>query len=287
MKKKTHLSPLNIPEGKAGDFAIVHQHVPAGQPVMLGNWRTAIFGQKQPRQNIVYDAPTRWHKLQEGGGTWMSDLPIEQVQCDRAVRGMKGTVLVGGLGLGYAATVLARKKQVTAVFVVEISPEVIELVAPHIKHKKIVVVQQDLFAFLKEYDGGPFTNAFYDIWQSDGEGTFFNVVCPLYDLSVGKVKNLPVCWNECVMRSQLLHSLLSRKLFLDHPETFPVNGTKPVLWEEDGTDKPWWNWQVPFWKWFKECKQGEALFQVMAQHYTKIYGLPGWKEKWAEGISFT
>lgn len=143
-----------------------------------------------------------------------------------------------------------------------------------------------MFDYLKNYEGPPFDYAFYDIWSSDGEGTFHSTVCPLYKLSKGKVKHAPVNWNEDVMRGQLLMGLSNRLAFMqpDAVEKFGdiYSGQKglPPLWESDGTDKPWHNWSVPYWAWWKEAEPNEELAINMARVYTSEYGKWGWEIGW-------
>ena len=96
----------------------------------------------------------------------MSDLPIEQTQHDVALDGFTGSVLVAGLGIGYAANVLAANSDVDDVTIVEISPEVVQLVGPHIRDPdgKVEIVTDDIFNYLHELvEGDWFDFCFFDI----------------------------------------------------------------------------------------------------------------------------
>jgi len=221
--QRNWLSPLNIPEGEIGDYAIKHLLIPAGQKVMLNNFRNQLYGRQKGPHSLIYDVETRWHKLIGPTGTWMTDLPVEQRQMEECLKGVNGRVLVGGLGLGLAASILAKKRTIKEVLVVELSQEVMELVWPHTNKGRwdkrrnrwtSECIVKDLLAFLLEFDEEPFDYAFYDIWQSDSETTFFDVVLPLLQLSKNKVKHPPICWNETVMRGQLFSSIQTRLLFL-------------------------------------------------------------------------
>jgi len=248
--------------------------------------RTAFFGQKVKKSSVEYPFPTTWHQLTHHGGRLMSDWPIEQRQIDENLKGMRGSVLVGGLGLGYAATVLLQRRSVSRVTVVEIAPEVIELVKPFTKdpNKKLTVVHADVLDWFKSYKGEQFDHAFFDIWSSDGEGTFFETVCPLYDLSKGKVEHSPVNWNEDIMRGQLYHGLTSRMLF-SKPGAFEHLKVKPPMmqpWEK--IDGPWdtifHNWAVPFFQWWKETQPNDELAGKAASYYASNYGKWNWTEYW-------
>jgi hypothetical protein len=268
---------LDIPEATVGEqgqeFTIRHMHKAPGEPVMASNMRTALF-RGQSQDDLRYDRPTRWHELLENGGRWMSDLPIEQIQIDEELSGVSGHVLVGGLGLGYAAVALAAKHRVRSVTVVELQQAVIDLVAPHIAHRKITVVQGDLFEYLRTTDR-LFTYGFYDIWASDGEHTFHETVMPLRQLSRGKVGQVR-CWNEQVMRGQLAMGIQSRLLFL-HGESGGVTGmTIETLASGVSDDQPgavYANWSRPFWQWVKDTKPSQERASVVGRHYAQYYGM--------------
>ena len=249
-----YLSPLHIPEGTSGSWRVRHVKEPAGKKFELASKRCQLFG-NQPAGSMHWSKETIWHSLQEDGHTWMSDVPCERAQHLRCLKGMRGRILLGGLGLGLAASLLAKRRTVQQIVVVEKQREVIDLVAPYLHDpaKKISVVEQDLLDYLRELAGPPkFDHAFYDIWCSDGEATFFETVCPLYELSNNRIRQAPVNWNEDVMRGQLFCSLQQRLLFDQHKEFMNV-GLKPVkqpcLWEADGTDQPWHIWSVAFFRW--------------------------------------
>ena len=77
---------------------------------------------------------TTWHTLSEGDdGVWMTDLPIEQFQADNMLyEKVYGTVLIGGLGLGYAAQLIASQPQVNRIIVIDKSQDVVDLVWKHL-----------------------------------------------------------------------------------------------------------------------------------------------------------
>lgn len=288
--QKTWLTPLVIPEGKIGEYEIQHMTIPAGEKVMLNSFRNRILGGQKGVHHLIYDVPTQWHKLVGPTGTLMTDLPVEQRQMEQCLKGMKGRVLVGGLGLGLAATILAKRKQVKEVVVVEISPEVIELVYKSIQNRqvfgtKIIVLNSDLFTYLKEYNGETFDYAFFDIWQSDSEGTFFDTVVPLIQLSKGKVKHPPVSWNEDVMHGQLLRGLQGRFMFTK-PEVQEKLMTEAVKtyynqnppWQTTGSI--WHDWAVPFFQWWKERRPDDEAAQLGIQLYCSLYGTWDWEDKW-------
>ena len=215
----------------------------------------------------------------------MTDYPIEQAQCDRALAPFRrGLVLVGGLGLGYAATALALRPAVRIV-AVEKSQDVVYLVAPHLlagdpaARARLTVIRVDLFAYLRSLPARrrpTFDRAFYDVWASDGERTFFGAVVPLLRLSAGRVRARPVCWNEDVMRGQLYFSLVGRWGALSSPHRGAL--TVDELCEPRGT--VWVDWSVPFFRWARRAAPDASRLQEMAALYAGWYGLGSFPDTW-------
>ena len=285
---------LDIPEGTSGDFSVKHVIKPAGAKLYTAGARTMMLAGHK-RREVVFDHPVRWHSLLEKDGVWMTDLPVEQAQHDEELRRMRGNVLVGGLGLGYAVTVLARNPEVSTITVVEKSPDVVKLVAEAmfknltaLRRKKVSVVTDDLFAFLrkrrKEYGvraGVSYDTAFYDIWASDGEGTFFETVLPLRKLSEGVVVEDPVNWNENIMRGQLRFSLLSNIAGLTMGSDTTIEALCTPL-PKKVIGHVFYNWRVPFFKWVRRRRLTPVQMAEGAGAYSAIYGRRGWAESWAQ-----
>lgn len=266
-------SGIAVPEQTQGEFEIRHRTIPRGEPLNLTTFRTALFGQRGG--TLRYQKPTVWHELRERGGIWMTDLPIEQKQHDDLLRPFRGSVLVGGLGLGYAVTALARKRLVREIVVVERSQEVIDLVWPYTRHHgKARVVCEDLFVYLDRLDAHtPFHWGFYDIWQGDGETTFHETVVPLLQKSRGKVIHIQ-CWNEDVMRGQLLMGLRNRLMFLKH-DLFPLGGSREEMLEKLSTPNGsvWTDWAAPFWARVRAYPEYPwDAWDTEARAYASMYG---------------
>lgn len=289
-KVKRYAHVLDIPEGVSGSVRVTHKHYPAGQKLQTGNIRTALFGQKI--QNLRFDQPTRWHELsEEGQGVWMTDLPIEQRQCDELIRHATGHVLVGGLGLGYAVVALAARKRVKAITVVEKSEDVIALTWEATKAAvekirpglSLSIVHEDLFTYLGAGREAPgiewplYTWALFDIWQMDGETCFHDVVVPLRRLADGIVRKVE-CWNEDVMRGQLFQGLMTRRLMLESgdPE-FAAMVSLDMLCDAK-IPSQYLAWAVPFWEWYREygraATMDKSLVNFVMARYAKEYGRP-------------
>lgn len=294
--RKEYWPILDIPEGVQGEFSIKHLCFKAGHEFTTAGARQALLG-GQKAEPVKFKRAVRFHELQcEGDGVWMTDVPMEQAQANNTVDHYEGNVLVGGLGLGYAAARIAANPAVDSVTVVEIAKEVIALTAPHLPNAdKITVVHADLFEYLDDLQvedgrgarlhGYAFDHAFYDIWQSDGEGTFWNVVVPLLGKSEGLILHTPDNWNEDVMRGQLYWNLQSNLRFM----SMPAEGGKhiglalPSLDELCVTrDDMWFDWRVPFFQWYRSVKgvASEETINNAIILYIQQLGRPTFKTCW-------
>jgi len=97
----------------------------------------------------------------------MSDCGGEQTSNIEIVQNAHGDVLIAGLGLGMIICPIAKKENVNHVTVVEISPDVINLVEPHLRKyldedsSKLTIINADIFDFkpTQKYDV-----IYFDIW---------------------------------------------------------------------------------------------------------------------------
>lgn len=222
--KKKNWHTMLIPEGDSGKHKLRHITKPAGTKLPVTSLRTAYLGGHEGEE-IEFPYKARWHELSYDGGVWMTDYPIEQVQIDACIDGFEGDVLVGGLGLGYVVQALLAKPEVTSVTVVELSKDVVNLVWDHVdkgedaeRLPKLYIgdLHHWLGTTLPHQGRGEFDFCLFDIWQSDGEGTFHEHVVPLrklvHDANLCDDANV-VCWNEDIMRGQLANALMSRLRF--------------------------------------------------------------------------
>ena len=191
---------IYIKEGKVGDYHIKIDVIKKGEPmtvVSARNW--LMMGYKQ--QKVAIDTFRIIHKLFKGDQLLMSDSPQEMFLQHLCVENAKGKVLVGGLGLGLYANMVAQKDEVTEVVVVEISKDVIKLCRP--TNPKIRVVCADIHDFIKTTKE-QFDYAYIDIYYGTGAMEYINTVKPLKTLISKRFPNLKVdFWAEEEMLSQV------------------------------------------------------------------------------------
>lgn len=293
-------SLLDIPEGVYGSVKVKHVHIEPGEKLPVTSSREAILTGKSYRE-VKFPKGAIFHSIADKDGIWMQDIPIEQEQQKRAIRNFHGSVLIGGLGIGMAATMLCKNPNVDKVVVVEKDKNVIKAVAEYLlrkedeieERKKLSVVHSDLFKYLEnikcQKGKQTFDFAFYDIWRSDGEGTFFDTVVPLRMLSgcVNQVHN----WNEDLMRGQLFFSITSRPAHYELEEDKEKKAkVKKFLTEFTDVRKKicyFQNWTVPYFNWYFQYKdklskqEFQNITTVFGREYVRLVGLhKTWLQEW-------
>ena len=148
---------VNIPEGTSGAWTIQKFTVSATD-AKFESMRAAFNGGR----GVPEGSYTR---LTYRDNVIMSDTPDEMRDHLTAIyeahrRG--GNILVNGLGLGMVAQAMLEKNNVETVTVIELSSDVISLVAPHLD-KRITVINADAYTWTPP-KGAKYTVAWHDIW---------------------------------------------------------------------------------------------------------------------------
>lgn len=184
-------------ERQIGNYEIKIEIVPALKELIVvsaRNW--LMMGYKQLK--VVFDFPRPLYKLlRNRKQLLMSDSPQEMFLQYDAYKEAKGKVLVGGLGLGMYATMIANKEEVNEVVVVEIDKDIIKLCKP--TNKKIVVINENIYKFAK-YNKEKFDYIYIDIHYSTGVMIYKSTVIPLKKIFGNKT---PISfWGEEEMKAQ-------------------------------------------------------------------------------------
>lgn len=275
MKTRLFTTPLHIPEGKSGKWEIKHKVIEAGSEIPIVSMRDALFsGKKAVTAKLADDIII--HQLYEDGGLWMTDTPQEQESHKHIVEQCRGDVLIGGLGLGYIASMLDKKKDVNSITVVEIDKDVINLVWKHLHLKKAKIVHADLFKYLK-MGKDKFDWAYYDIWTPTGEDILYTHIRPLKTLSKGKIPfDHILCWEEATMLGQIM---LNLSIEIQLKESIMLNMTK----EEFINYKRWSRTKWPFYNYLRTVKPCQQVASISLKHYVKTYTNEArWKPIWGK-----
>jgi len=143
-----------VPEGECGAAKVEHFTV-----TEEASRFTALRGA------LDYVPPGRYARLLVGGHTVMSDTDLEHRTNFEVVRKAQGDVLIAGLGLGMILWPIVAKPEVRSVLVVELRPEVIALVGPHLPRKKLrMVVEGDIYTW-RPPKGTKYDTIYFDIWS--------------------------------------------------------------------------------------------------------------------------
>ena len=154
------------PEGAAGNLTLRHSSYEQGEIARFydpGVGRL-MYG-KYPKR-ITF--PNLAEKQEEGVEfTWMSADQSELSGMDAHAKAAYGDVLIAGLGLGVLPWLAAKNRNVRTITVVEIRPEVIELIAPVIENKKTRIICGDVWEHIN-MSPGAYGFIDMDIWSNVG-----------------------------------------------------------------------------------------------------------------------
>jgi hypothetical protein len=163
-----------IPAQSSGNLHIVKRVIPEGTILPLDDesYTGAIFAE-DTEVTILREGNPNGH---DQASIWMSDTPMEYYSMWELVgripmkRGTK--VMVGGLGLGLLIHMLALRRDITHITVVEISEDVIKMVKPYLPSQKgltIEVVKDDFFHYCYKNTQAPFDVVIVDTWKDNND----------------------------------------------------------------------------------------------------------------------
>lgn len=149
---------VDLPEGRLNDIEIRKFTVPERGDIE--NLRLALKGRGT--------TPGEYTALYRDGRLWMSDTDAEQrdhYEPDRQIRTRGGRILVTGLGLGMIVRRALSYGNVEHVDVVEIDPDVAELVGRHYAGQRCTIHVADAYT-IKWPAGTRWSYAWHDIWPT-------------------------------------------------------------------------------------------------------------------------
>jgi hypothetical protein len=139
-----------------------------------GNWKVETF---EVKENELSQSISMWKygrgvpggiykRLMRNGTCVMSNTPDEINDARYFINHAKGSILINGLGLGVVVKALLLNPEVTDITVIEISQDVIDLVAPtYLSDSRLTIIHADAFDYKppknKMYDA-----VWHDIWDN-------------------------------------------------------------------------------------------------------------------------
>lgn len=151
---------VSVPDGVSGDwrvstFTITDDHIG------LSNLRAIRDGNRE-----MMLSPGEYKRLTcKGRGVVMSNTPMERRTAIEAFHSAEGKVLVNGLGLGMVLEGMLSKPEVESVRVIEVSQDVINLVAPTFLHDpRVEIILADAYKYKPGKDER-FDYVWHDVWD--------------------------------------------------------------------------------------------------------------------------
>lgn len=165
----------------------------------------SLNGYKENNHIGYFDKELKYLALLKNKDIWMSLNPNEIKTMAPYIKKAQGDVLVLGLGMGYVAFMMALKKEVKSVTIIEKDSNVINifnnLIWPNFKNKnKIQIINDDAINYLKRKQN-KYNYIFADLWHSPDDGL------PLF-VEIKKINKTIDCWLETSM-----YALLRRCMF--------------------------------------------------------------------------
>lgn len=150
-----------VPEGASGAWTV--------RRVTIGRMEAALATAQCPRRPT---RPGTFTELRRGGALVMVDSWTEFREHLPLLERASGRVLLNGLGLGMAARLCLENPSVAHVTAVEISADVVSLVAPHLERAypgRFSVVHADALTW-RPPGGSRWNAVWHDIWPEIGPG---------------------------------------------------------------------------------------------------------------------
>ncbi len=189
----------NIPAGSSGRFHIVKRKSPAGLSFETGN--------SSGIEEVLFTNEVIFTQLKDNPEKktipWMSDTPMELYTAqDLAMRSTGGRILIGGLGLGLITHLLANRRDVTEIVVVEIEPDVIKLVKDYLP-PMVKVIEGNFLHVMGELSqkNEHFDTIIADIWKTGFE-----------DNDVELFMDCQMCMDDCFPDSMHLFWAFQNKV---------------------------------------------------------------------------
>lgn len=150
----------DIPNGKSGNWKIDEFEI-TEEKAKFENMRMSFT----PGMGSRFVEPGKYKRLSRNNKVIMSNTRAEKNDHYWFIAEAKGHVLINGLGLGYALSEILKKDEVKSVTVVEISEDVINLVAPFFKKdKRVTIIHADALLW-KPPKEMKYDTVWHDIWD--------------------------------------------------------------------------------------------------------------------------
>lgn len=152
---------VDVPVGISGDWQ-VERFTVTEEDAKWSSVRAIASGSGRAVPSGTYT------RLMHKKAVVMSDTPDEIRDHLEAIYQAKGNVLINGLGLGIVVQSVLNKEEVNSVTVIELSQDVIELVAQHYTDRfngRLEIIQADAFTW-QPPKGIRYNAVWHDVWDN-------------------------------------------------------------------------------------------------------------------------
>ena len=191
-------------EGRYGKYALKSIQY---EPYQLFPYDEITIGEDYKEYSAIgfFNKPFSYLALTEGNNIWMSLNPNEIETMKPFIEKGKGNVLVLGLGMGYIPFMLASKKEVKSITIVEKDEEIIKLfnklIYPlFINKEKINIIKDDAIEYVKHHQ--MYDYIFADLWHSPEDGL------PLF-MKLKRINSKIDCWLETSLIALLRRCMMT------------------------------------------------------------------------------
>lgn len=167
MNNYTEQYKVSVPEGRSGPWEIVRYTIEENDPALMIHNLREMFN---PGRGLRTIPPGTYTKLNhDRRGVVMSDTPAEIYEHMSVLRQIERreslkSVLINGLGIGVTLQAAIRRPDIESIDVVEISEDVLKLVAPHYDDPRVTYHCADAYT-VKWPVGKKWDIAWFDIWD--------------------------------------------------------------------------------------------------------------------------
>ena len=175
LEKDPYVQRVHFNTVKSGRYLLTNSFYEKGE-ILQYDFPLQEDGIYLPRLGY-FTRKTNFPSIYEGNIPWMSVIPSEINTMKTPIDHAHGKMLVLGLGLGYYAYMIGRKKDVQDITVIEQSAAVIQLFKDSILPQfepaaaaKIHIIQADALQYMKNVQEGQYDGIFADLWQGAVDG---------------------------------------------------------------------------------------------------------------------
>ncbi len=145
-----------------------------------------------PHRPSEYCPSGEYVRLVVNGKLYMSNTLMEQITNREIIQRAHGHTLIAGLGIGMILFPILAKKELTKITVVEKYADVIELIKPYFRSRKLKIINADIFEWRPKDE--KFNVIYNDIWPDANTDNLKEIAILHQRQKFWLDRNDPNCW---------------------------------------------------------------------------------------------